>query len=212
MENMIMKKIATVISAVTIAVASTAVSAWGWGDNGYNNGYQNGNGNGYGDGAGDFDGDFGFSMNMSGRGHGRGQGNGYNGYNGNNGYGYAPYGYGYAPYGAAPVQPAVELTEEEKKVIADQQAKYVEDMQKAQQQAQQQAAEFYANQRAPMTDMRTQMMEQHQARVAEMDARRAEFKKASDARRAEFEAARKARMQEISSKTEKTRVEADTGA
>jgi hypothetical protein len=186
MENMIMKKIATVISAVTIAVASTAVSAWGWGDNGYNNYNNNGWGDGYGDG--DFDGDFGFSMNMSGRGHGRGHGNGYNRYNGYNGYGYAPYGYGYAPYGAVPVQPAVELTEEEKKAIADQQAKYVEDMQKAQQQAQQQAAEFYANQRAPMTDMRTQMMEQHQARVAEMDARMAEFKK------------------------EETKVEADTGA
>ena len=113
-----MKKIAIVISAVTIAVASTAASAWGWGNNGYNG---NNNGNGYGDGAGEFDGDFGFSMNMSGRGNGRGNGNGYNGYNGQNGYGYAPY--GYAPYGyGAPVAPAVEMTEDQKKAVADQQA------------------------------------------------------------------------------------------
>ncbi len=53
--------------------------------------------------------------------------------------------------------------------------------------------------------------EQHQARVAEMDARMAEFKKASDARRAEFEASRKARFQGISTKVEETSVEADTG-
>jgi hypothetical protein len=100
------------------------------------------------------------------------------------------------------------MTEEQKKAIADQQAKYVEDMQKAQQQA----AEFYASQRAPMIDRRTQMHEQHMARIAEMDARRAEFKKASDARRAEFEAARKGRMQETSTKVEETKVEADKGA
>jgi len=186
--EIIMKKIAILASAVTVAVASTAASAWGWGDNGYNDGYGNGYGNGYGDGygSGDFDADasFGFSMGGSASGRGRGYGNGYNGYRGHNGYGYAPY--GVAPYGYAPVQPAVQMTDEEKKVIADQQAKYMEDMQKAQQQAQQQAAEFYANQRAPMTGMQnTGRLEERQARIAEMDARMEEFRKASDARRLE---------------------------
>jgi hypothetical protein len=219
LENIIMKKIALVITAATIAVASTAASAWGWGDNGYNNGW----GDGFGDGAGDFDGDFGFGMNMSGRGHGRGYGNGYNGYRGYNGYGYAPY--GYAPYGVAPIQPAVEMTEEQKQAIADQQA-----------------AEFYANQRAPMGDMYSPRMEQREARIAEMEARMEEHRKAadarapmtgmrgprmeqrearfaemdarmeafikeSDARRAEFEAAHKARLQERA-----PRVEAEKGA
>ena len=85
-----MKTLATLISAATLAVASTAASAWGWGP--FGNGYDGYN-NGWGDGYGDFDG--GFSMNFSGRGHGRGHGRGY-------GYGYdAPY-YGYAPYGVAP--------------------------------------------------------------------------------------------------------------
>ena len=32
-----MKKLATVITAATLAVASTAASAWGWGDNGWGN-------------------------------------------------------------------------------------------------------------------------------------------------------------------------------
>jgi hypothetical protein len=232
-----MKKIALVISAATIVVASTAASAWGWGNNGYNNGY-NGYNDGYGYGDGDFDADanFGFSMGGSASGRGRGYGNGYNGYRGYNGYGYAPY--GYAPYGVAPIQPAVEMTEEQKQAIADQQAKYAEDMQKAQQQA----AEFYATQRAPMGDMYSQRMEQREARIAEMDARMEEHRKAadarapmtgmrgprmeqheariaemdarmeafikeSDARRAEFEAAHKARLQERA-----PRVEAEKGA
>ena len=34
-----MKKISTLIFAASIAVASTAASAWGFGNNGYNNGY-----------------------------------------------------------------------------------------------------------------------------------------------------------------------------
>ncbi len=123
-----MKKIALTMTAATIAIASTAVSAWGWNDNGYNNGW----GDGFGDG--DFDG--GFSMNFSGRASGRGHGRGYNSYNGYNGYGpsygYAPYGYG-AP--VAPIAPAVEMTEEQKKAIADQQAQITENMQKAQEQA-----------------------------------------------------------------------------
>ena len=86
-----MKTLATLISAATLAVASTAASAWGWGP--FGNGYDGYN-SGYGDG--DFDG--GFSMNFSGRASGRGHGRGYG-----RGYGYdAPY-YGYAPYGYAPV-------------------------------------------------------------------------------------------------------------
>jgi hypothetical protein len=103
LEN-IMKKISTVLFAASIAVASTAASAWGWGpfgNNGYNDYNNNGWGDGYGDG--DFDGDFGFNMSGSSRAHGRGYGNGRNSYRGYNGYGYAPYGYGYAPYGYAPV-------------------------------------------------------------------------------------------------------------
>jgi len=112
-----MKKLTTVLFAASIAVASTAASAWGWGNNGYNDGW----GDGYGDG--DFYGDFGFSMHMSGHGHGRGYGRGYNGYRGYDGYGYGPY--GYVPYGYVPVQPAVELTEEQQKAMAEQQAKHI---------------------------------------------------------------------------------------
>ena len=44
-----MKKISTVLFAASIAVASTAASAWGWGpfgNNGYNNGYNDGWGDG----------------------------------------------------------------------------------------------------------------------------------------------------------------------
>ncbi|MDH3980855.1 MAG: hypothetical protein OEU91_10150 [Gammaproteobacteria bacterium] len=190
-----MKKIATVISAASLAVISASASAWGWGDNGYNNGWGN---NGFGDG--DFDGDFGFSM--SARGSGRGRGHGYNDYRGYNGYGYAPY--GYAPYGyGAPVAPAVEMTDEQKQAIADQQAKYVEDMQKAQQQA----AEFHAANPYPGDAFRAQMEAEHQARIKEMDARMEEFKKAADERRKAHEEAYKARLQERTGK-----VAADKGA
>ena len=172
-----MKKIATVISAASLAVVSASASAWGWGDNGWGN---NGWGDGFGDG--DFDGDFGFSMGFSGHGRGRGYGRGYNHYNGYNGYGYAPY--GYAPYGyGAPIAPAVEMTEEQQQAIADQQAamaaqqaQFVEQMQTAQKQA----AEFYANQPAPSygvqpaiygDDFMRQMDEEHAARIKEMEAR-----------------------------------------
>jgi hypothetical protein len=44
--------------------------------------------------------------------------------------------------------------------------------------------------------MQSQMLEQHEARVAEMDARMEAREKAAEARRAEFEAAHKARLQE----------------
>ncbi|MCH7840980.1 MAG: hypothetical protein IID38_12205, partial [Planctomycetes bacterium] len=106
-----------------------------------------------------FDGDFGFNMNFSGRGNGRGYGNGYNGYNG-----YAPYVYGYPPYGyGIPVHPAVEMTDERKQAMADQQARYIENRQNARQQA----AEFYASHpRPPMHDMRKTMMERHEAATA----------------------------------------------
>ena len=197
-----MKKIATVLSAASLAVISASVSAWGWGDNGYNNGWGN---NGYGDG--DFDGDFGFNMNFSGHGNGRGYGNGYNGYNGQNGYGYAPY--GYAPYGA-PVAPAI-MTEEQQKAIADQQAKYIEDMQNAQKQA----AEFYANRPAPVygvqpamygDDFMKKMEEEHAARVKEMNARMEESRKAAEKRHQEalerFEARRKDHAAKVEVKTE----------
>ena len=193
-----MKKIATVISAASLAVISASASAWGWGDNGYNNGWGN---NGFGDG--DFDGDFGFSMNAHGSGHGRGYGyNDYRGYNGYGPYGYAPY--GYAPYGyGVPVAPAVEMTEEQKKAIADQQAKLAEDMQKAQQQA----AEFYAANPYPGDAFRAQMDAEHAARIKEMDARMEEYRKESEARRAAHEEAYKARLQERT-----TKVETDKGA
>ena len=200
MEIDIMKKMTTLITAVTLAIASTAASAWGWGDNGSNNGFGNGNGNGYGDG--EMDGNFGFNMNFSGRGNGSGSNsyNGYNGYNGNNGY--APYGYG------VPVTPAVEMTDEQKKAVADQQAQYLEHMQNAQKQA----AEFYAAQPQqqfayPGQDFRAQMEADHKARIAEMDARMEEFKKASDARRKAHQEAYKARLQERTAK-----VAVDTGA
>jgi hypothetical protein len=205
LEKLIMKKIATVISAASLAVVSASVSAWGWGDNGWGN---NGWGDGFGDGA--FDGDFGFSMggHASGRGRGYGRGYGHNRYY--DGYGYGPYGYGYAPYGyGVPVQPPVQLTEEQQQTIADQQAKAIENMQNAQKQA----AEFYANQRvpvmnmAPMQDIHADRIEQQDARIKEMearmeasrkemDARMEESRKAFEQRRQELDAAYKARLQQ----------------
>ena len=67
-----MKKLTTVMTALTLVVASTAVSAWGgWVPyRGYNDGW----GDGWGDGFGDLfgDADFGFSMHFGGGGYGRG--------------------------------------------------------------------------------------------------------------------------------------------
>jgi hypothetical protein len=81
----IMKKIATVISAATLAVASASAFAWGgwgpWGDSGYGDGW----GDGWGDGSGDFNMSFSGGGHGYGRGYGRGYGNGY-------GYGYGGYG------------------------------------------------------------------------------------------------------------------------
>jgi hypothetical protein len=139
-------------------------------------------------------------MNFSGRGHGRGHGRGYGyGYD-HPYYGYAPY--GYSPYGyGVPVAPAVGLTEEQQKAIADQQAQMIENMQKAQQQA----AEFYAKQPVPAFGAQPTMFEdpfirqmdaEHEARIKEMDARMEEARKAADLRRKEAEERFKARRQE----------------
>ena len=158
-----MKTIATMISAASLAVASASALAWGWGDNGWSDGW----GDGWADGGSNF------NMNAGGYGHG------YNHYYD----GYGPY-YGYAPYGyVAPFPPAAALTEEQKQAIADQQARFAEDMKKAQQQA----AEFYAAQpypgdmiRAEGEAMRARMDAEHEARIKEMDARREEMRKAAD--------------------------------
>lgn len=141
-----MKTIVTMISAATLAVASSSTFAWGWGP--YSNAY-----NGY----------------------------------------YDPYGYG------IPAAPAGKLSEEQQqaiaaqqKLLAERQARLIENMQKAQQQA----AEFYASQSAPafaatptfgedpflrrMDAMQEQMDAMHEARLKEMDARMEAARKAAD--------------------------------
>ncbi|MGD2055625.1 MAG: hypothetical protein PVJ15_02370 [Gammaproteobacteria bacterium] len=117
-----MKTIATVISAVTLAVASASVPATdasrtSWADQ-----------PGYGLSAPYY------------------------------GYGYAPYGYG------VPVNPAVQLTDEQRKELADQQARIIEEMQKACQQA----AEFHAKQVQPLYEMQRTMFENRDANLREM--------------------------------------------
>ena len=73
-----MKTFATLISAATLAVASTAATAfWGGGPGGYGNEWGPFDGDGFGD----------FNMSMSGG--GRGFGRGYNRYR--DYYGYGPY-------------------------------------------------------------------------------------------------------------------------
>jgi len=119
-------------------------------------------------------------------------------------YPYAPYGYGVP---AMPVAPAVELTEEQKQAIAEQQAREIEFMQNAQKQA----AEYYANARSPMLDMQKAMMEEHEARIKEMDARREASMKAYQARVEEankaYEARRKEREQQAGKSYEERRKE-----
>jgi hypothetical protein len=95
------------------------------------------------------------------------------------------------------------MTEEQKQAIIDQQARFVEDMQKAQQQA----AEFQAANPYPGDAFRAQMDAEHEARIKEMDARMEEYKKAADERRKAHEEAYKARLQERTAK-----VAADKGA
>jgi len=83
------------------------------------------------------------------------------------GYGQAApyYGYGYAPYGyGVPVNPAVQLTDEQRQEIADQQARIVEEMQKAWQQT----SEFYARQNPPVYEMQRTMFEDRDANLREM--------------------------------------------
>jgi len=167
-----MKTMTTALTAVTLAVASTAALAWGWDNNGYNDGWGNATGS-----------KAGTTLN---------------------GYGYAPYGFGYAPYGYAPYGYApygygvpvapVEMTEEQKQAIADQQAKFIEDMQKARQQA----AEFYANQPVPQfpeQDYFARMDEEREARIKESDARYEEYKQAAEERRKAHDEAFQARLE-----------------
>jgi len=167
-----MKKIATVISAASLAVISASASAWGWGDGGY-----------------------GYAPYAPAP------------------YGYAPY--AYAPYGyGMPVAPAVEMTDEQKQAIADQQAKAIEFMQKAQQQA----AEFYASQRVPMQDMHQAMLAERDARIKEAEAQSEASKQAYEARvaasKAAYEARRKEREEALKARMERhnSKPAVDTGA
>jgi hypothetical protein len=80
------------------------------------------------------------------------------------GYGYAPP-YGYAPYGyGVPVQPPVQLTDEQVKAMQEQQARAFEYMQNVQRQM----AEYYANSPDPIVQMERQMAEQRNADMQEM--------------------------------------------
>ena len=80
------------------------------------------------------------------------------------GYGYAPV-YGYAPYGyGVPVQPPVQLTEEQVKAMQEQQARAFEYMQAVQRQM----AEYYANSPDPIVQMERSLFEQHNAHMQEM--------------------------------------------
>ena len=117
-----MKSIATVVSAVTLAVASASVPATDDAQNSW--------------------------ASLPAYGHS------------------APfYGYGYAPYGyGVPVNPAVQLTDEQRKEIADQQAKIIEEMQKAWQQA----ADYYARQNSQFFEMQRTMFENRDANLREM--------------------------------------------
>ena len=81
------------------------------------------------------------------------------------GYGYAPP-YGYAPYGyGVPVQPPVQLTEEQIKAMQEQQAKAFEYMQNVQRQM----AQYYANNPDPIASMERSMFEERNAHIQEMN-------------------------------------------
>ena len=83
---------------------------------------------------------------------------------GSYGYGYLPP-YGYAPYGyGVPVQPPVQLTEEQVKAMQEQQARAFEYMQNVQRQM----AEYYANSPDPIVQMERSMFEQRNAHMQEM--------------------------------------------
>ncbi len=80
------------------------------------------------------------------------------------GYGYAPY--GYAPYGyGVPVQPPVQLTDEQIKAMQEQQAKAFEYMQNIQRQM----AQYYANNPDPIVSMERSMFEERNAHMQEMN-------------------------------------------
>ena len=76
------------------------------------------------------------------------------------------YGYGYAPYGyGVPVQPPVQLTEDQIKAMQEQQAKAFEYMQNVQRQM----AQYYANNPDPIVSMERSMFEERNAHMQEMN-------------------------------------------
>jgi hypothetical protein len=80
------------------------------------------------------------------------------------GYGYAPY--GYAPYGyGVPVQPPVQLTDEQIKAMQEQQTRAFEYMQNVQRQM----AQYYANNPDPIVSMERSMFEERNAHMQEMN-------------------------------------------
>jgi hypothetical protein len=81
------------------------------------------------------------------------------------GYGYAAP-YGYAPYGyGVPVQPPVQLTDEQIKAMQEQQAKAFEYMQNVQRQM----AQYYADHPDPIVTMERSMFEESNAHMQEMN-------------------------------------------
>jgi hypothetical protein len=132
-----MNTFATAISAATLALAASAAYAWGWPPLGYAS-------------------NEGWDVSETGEGSGTlFKGNGYPNY----GYGYMPYGYG------APLPPALELTDEQKQAVADQQARAAKYFRALQEQA----AEFYANNPNPVFEMQRAMFEERNAHIQEMN-------------------------------------------
>ena len=81
------------------------------------------------------------------------------------GYGYAPP-YGYAPYGyGVPVQPPVQLTDEQRKAMQEQQTKAFEYMQNVQRQM----AKYYAEHPDPVYSMERSMFEDQNTHMQEMN-------------------------------------------
>jgi hypothetical protein len=81
------------------------------------------------------------------------------------GYGYAPP-YGYAPYGyGVPVQPPVQLTDEQRKAMQEQQAKAFEYMQNIQRQM----AQYYANNPDPIVAMERRLFEDQASLLQDMN-------------------------------------------
>jgi hypothetical protein len=81
------------------------------------------------------------------------------------GYGYAPP-YGYAPYGyGVPVQPPVQLTDEQRKAMQEQQARAFEYMQNVQRQM----AQYYASNPDPILTMERRMFQEQAAHMQDMN-------------------------------------------